>query len=62
MGKPLKNVKDIASYLNVSPKTLYQWAELRQIPHVKLNGCLRFDQDSIDKWIEDCKNGPDAGK
>lgn len=57
----LLDVKEIASMLNVKPSTLYQWAELGQIPSIKLNGALRFDLDDILKWIKSCKKGVDSG-
>lgn len=57
----LVDVKEIASMLNVKPSTLYQWAELGQIPCIKLNGALRFDLDDILKWIKSCKKEVDSG-
>lgn len=51
----LLDVKEIAQFLNVKPSTLYQWAELGQIPCFKLNGCLRFDIEDIMNWIKSCK-------
>ena len=42
----------------VKEKTLYQWAELGQIPSIKMQGCLRFDLDDVMKWIETCKRVP----
>ena len=55
------NVKEVADLLRVKEKTLYQWAELGQIPHLKMNGSLRFDLDDIEGWIEDCKRQPESG-
>jgi len=51
----LVGVKKIAEFLNVKPSTLYQWAELGQIPCYKLNGSLRFDMEDIMNWIKSCK-------
>lgn len=51
----LITIKEVAEILNVKPATLYQWAELNQIPCFKLNGCLRFDIDDISNWIKSCK-------
>ena len=48
-------VKTIAILLCVKQSTLYQWAELGQIPCYKVNGCLRFDMDEIKEWIKSCK-------
>ncbi|MBF0472432.1 MAG: helix-turn-helix domain-containing protein [Nitrospirae bacterium] len=50
-------IKEISQILNVKIKTLYQWAELNQIPHIKMNGCLRFDLNEIEKWVQNCKKG-----
>ncbi|GAB4422150.1 MAG: hypothetical protein OHK0032_17710 [Thermodesulfovibrionales bacterium] len=57
----LLTVKDLANLLSVKPKTLYQWAELGQIPCIKLNGTLRFDFNDIVDWIKSCKRQPDSG-
>ena len=54
------DVKQIAATLSVKPSTVYQWAELRQIPHMKLNGSLRFDLDDIYQWVKDCKKMPES--
>jgi len=51
----LITVKETSQLLAVKEKTLYQWAELGQIPYVKLNGCLRFDLNDIEEWIRECK-------
>jgi excisionase family DNA binding protein len=53
--KRLLTVKELAELLNVRPKTVYQWANLSQIPAIKLNGTLRFDVADIISWIEACK-------
>ena len=53
----LVSIKEIAEMLGVKPSTLYQWAELGQVPCIKLNGCLRFNPADISDWIESCKKG-----
>ena len=55
------DVKKLSEIINVKAKTIYQWAELKQIPHMKLNGSLRFDLDDIKQWIQDCKIQAQAG-
>lgn len=55
------SVKELSEFLKVKPKTLYQWAETRQIPCFKLNGSLRFDLEDIQQWIASCKNNPSGG-
>lgn len=59
--KKLMTVKELSELLNVKEKTIYQWAELEQIPSLKLNGSLRFDFDDIMSWIKSCKKAADSG-
>ncbi len=54
-------VKELSELLRVKNKTLYQWAELGQIPHIKINGSLRFDIEDIKQWIQSCKKDQDSG-
>ena len=58
--KKLIPAKEIAPYLSVSPKTIYMWAELRQIPSYKINGCLRFNLDEVMDFIKTCKIRPQS--
>jgi len=60
-GMNLIDVKKVSEIISVKPSTIYQWAELGQIPCVKLNGTLRFDSEDISKWIDDCKKQPHSG-
>ncbi len=55
------DVKKLSDMIGVKTKTIYQWAELNQIPHMKLNGSLRFDLDDIKQWIQDCKIQAQSG-
>lgn len=57
----LVTVKELSAELKVGVKTLYQWANFGQIPHVKLNGALRFDIDDISAWVERSKKGAEPG-
>jgi excisionase family DNA binding protein len=53
-------VHDVAVLLRVSKKTVYQWAELRVLPSMKLSGSLRFDLDDVESWIRQCKRENDS--
>lgn len=55
--KPLLDVEQMAIILCVKAKTLYQWAELGQIPCLKMNGALRFDLNDVERWMQGCKRG-----
>ena len=54
----LLTVKELSAALQVKEKTLYQWAELGQIPSLKLNGAVRFDMGDVQAWIDSCKKEP----
>ena len=56
----LIGIKELSGILNVKPSTLYQWAELGQIPSIKLNGCLRFDLEDILSWVRSCKKDAES--
>jgi excisionase family DNA binding protein len=51
-------VKEVSEIIKVKPSTIYQWAELGQIPCLKLNGLLRFSEDDLMEWIKKCKKEP----
>lgn len=61
MDTCILTVKELSLALKVKEKTLYQWAEQKQIPSLKLNGALRFDLDDIQKWLDDCKKETQTG-
>jgi predicted DNA-binding transcriptional regulator AlpA len=52
------SVKQVSDFLKVKDKTIYQWAELGQIPCFKIHGALRFDMDEIIPWLQSFKKEP----
>ena len=49
----LMTIEDLASYLKVTRRTIYEWLKNNKIPAVKLVGQWRFRKDRIDAWIEE---------
>jgi excisionase family DNA binding protein len=45
------DVQGLAEYLKVSPKWIYDRTHLKEIPHYKIRGQLRFRKREIDKWL-----------
>jgi excisionase family DNA binding protein len=45
------DVKELADYLSVSPSWIYNRTHLKEIPHLKIDGQLRFRKRDIDKWL-----------
>jgi excisionase family DNA binding protein len=58
-NKGLLTVKEVASYLRVSPCTVYRLVEMDEIPCIRLQGrYIRFKQQDIDAWVEARKANP----
>ena len=50
-GKPgLMTLEELCAYISVNKSWVYQ--HIRDIPHFKLCGLLRFRQEQIDAWLE----------
>lgn len=46
------DVQGLADYLKVSKKWIYERTHLKEIPHYKKDGLLRFRKTHIDKWLD----------
>lgn len=53
-GELLK-LKDVATWLKVSEKTVYSMAQTAELPAFKVRGQWRFSRKDIDIWIEQQK-------
>ncbi len=45
-------IEDLADYLKVTRRTIYDWLKHNKIPALKLVGQWRFKKDKIDDWLE----------
>ena len=48
-------IKELAKYLNVTERTIYNLLERGELPGFKVGVNWRFRREDIDKWIEDNK-------
>lgn len=48
----LMTIEELASYLRVTRRTIYDWLKHNKIPALKLVGQWRFKKDKIDQWLE----------
>jgi excisionase family DNA binding protein len=48
----LLTTKEVSSLLCIHPQTLYAWKKSGRIPHVIVNGRVRFEQNAIDDFLE----------
>jgi len=64
-GRHLENeiltIEDVASYLRLTPQTIYRWAQEKRIPAVKLGKEWRFRRSIIDAWLDEQILGDDSG-
>ena len=48
----LMTIDDLAAYLKVTRRTIYEWLKHNKIPAIKLVGQWRFKKEKIDEWIQ----------
>lgn len=56
-SKPLLTVSELSRHLHVSPRTLRNWCQLGRIPHLRLEGNIRFDRHEIALWLDGQRHG-----
>jgi len=56
-GSDLITPEDLAPALSVARVTVYSWVRRQAIPHLKLEGSIRFEPEAIKKWLEGKKMG-----
>ena len=49
----LMTIDEVASYLHVKKRTVYEWVKKGKIPAIKTVGQWRFKKDKIDAWLEE---------
>lgn len=47
----LLTTAEVAEQLRVTDGTVRKWVAAKRIPYVKLGSAVRFEQSSIDNWI-----------
>jgi excisionase family DNA binding protein len=52
-GNDILTLEEVASYLRLTPQTIYKWAQENRIPAVKLGKEWRFRKSIIDRWLDD---------
>lgn len=65
MARPVESamtVREVATFLNVDPKTIYRLAQLGELPGFKVAGSWRFQKVDLERWIEEKKRLTTATK
>ncbi len=48
----LMTIEEVALYLRVKKRTIYDWLKKKKIPAIKTVGQWRFKKDKINAWLE----------
>ncbi len=56
----LMSLPELARYLGMAERTIYDWAQSGRIPAFKLGAAWRFRRSEIDAWLETQRSGPDV--
>lgn len=48
----LMTIEEVAKYLRVKKRTIYEWVKNGKIPAIKTVGQWRFKKEKIDSWLE----------
>ncbi|MCX8083252.1 MAG: excisionase family DNA-binding protein [bacterium] len=47
----LMNINEIADYMKVTTRTIYNFIRYHGMPYVKVSGTLRFNFDDVNSWL-----------
>lgn len=53
MTEDILTIEEVAKYLRVSERTVYDWAQKGEIPSGKIGTVWRFKKAEIEKWVND---------
>ena len=51
MADDILTIEEVAKYLRVSERTVYDWAQKGEIPSGKIGTVWRFKKSEIEKWV-----------
>ena len=54
----LMSLPEVARYLGMAERTIYDWAQSGRLPAFKLGATWRFRLSEIDAWLETHRSGP----
>lgn len=54
-------VKQIAEHIGLKERTIRAYVLEQKIPYIKVNGCVLFDIEEIEKWLRSKQVLPVAG-
>ncbi|MDR1419226.1 MAG: PTS sugar transporter subunit IIA [Treponema sp.] len=61
MDDDILTIEEVAKYLRVSERTVYDWAQKGEIPSGKIGTVWRFKKSDIETWVNDRLSGNRMG-
>ena len=53
MEDDILTIEEVAKYLRVSERTVYDWAQKGEIPSGKIGTVWRFKKGDIERWVNE---------
>ena len=53
MEDDILTIEEVAKYLRVSERTVYDWAQKGEVPSGKIGTVWRFKKSEIEKWVNE---------
>jgi DNA-binding protein/PTS system, IIA component len=53
LSSEILTIEEVARYLRVSERTVYEWAQKGEIPAGKIGTVWRFKKDDIESWVDE---------
>tara|TARA_B100000745_G_scaffold278954_1_gene210234 strand:+ start:314 stop:490 length:177 start_codon:yes stop_codon:yes gene_type:complete len=48
----IMTIEEVADYLRIKKRTVYEWIKNKKIPTIKMVGQWRFKKSKIDAWLD----------
>ena len=62
LNHEMMNIEEVAQYLKMSERAIYDWVKSGKIPAFKLGNTWRFKKSEIIGWMESNRTGPTPTK
>jgi excisionase family DNA binding protein len=56
-SEELLTVRELAKFLKLHPKTVYEWVARHAVPCIRLGRRVRFSKSDVSRWLQAQKEG-----
>ena len=58
----LLRARELSAQTGIPVSTLHHWAKADKIPHVRIEGFVRFPEREIEAWLRERTRGGESGE